>query len=153
MPKHNFADVEAQNFEALPKGTYDAVIYEYEEDTVRDLNDGEEAGKDGAPKYPGADMVKWTFKITDEDYENRRCWMNTVLAGGGLGMLKSLVLATGLYTEEQVNDPEFDLDYDELLGEPVRVKLNVSVNPRTKEKNNSVKSVLPLKGSGGSDLP
>lgn len=153
MGKYNFGEVEASSFEALPKGTYDAVIYEYEEDTVRELEDGEEAGKDGAPKHPGADMLKWTFKITEDGYENRRCWMNTVLAGGGLGMLKSLVLATGLYTEEQVNDPDFDFDPDELLGEEVRVKLGVSTNPRTKEKNNSVRAVLPKDGTDKDDLP
>lgn len=154
MGKYNFGEVEAQSFEALPKGTYDAVIYEYEEDTVRDLEDGEEPGKDGAPKNPGADMLKWTFKITEDGFENRRAWMNTVLAGNGLGMLKGLIIASGLYSEEEVNDPDFDFDPDELLGENVRLRLGVSTNPRTKEKNNSVKAVLPANSSGDkNELP
>jgi hypothetical protein len=153
----NFADHEASSgdFEPIPTATYPAVIYEYEEDTVRELDDDEVAGKDGAPKFPGERMIKWTFKLTEEPYEGRYQWTNTVLAGGGLGMLKSLILATGLYTQEEVDDPDFDFDPDTVLGEPVKLKVKKNPKTRHRDANNSVKAVLPADSSDvdSNDLP
>lgn len=138
----NFADVEESDFSPLPRGTYNAVIFECEQTETQN------EGKNPA----GTPMLKWTFQITDEEYKNRRAWMNTVLAGGGIGMLKALLKATGQFTDEELNADDFDLDPDDVIGAPVGLVITQGTNPNTGEKNHSVKRVVPADASA-SELP
>ena len=136
-----FADVE-DTFDVLPAGTYSAVVAEGE---VR------EAGPDA--KHPGAQYIAWTFNIEEEGFKNRKAWLNTSLVPEAKAMLKRFLLATG-FSDEDLNREDFEFDIDDVTGRRVRLVITQGTNPRTKEKNNSVKRVLaPSADEEEDDLP
>lgn len=63
---------EKKEFEPLPEGIYHAVIKE----AVFDQS-------------TNPMVVKWTFSITDDDYKNRRVWMNHRLNEQGMPYFKA----------------------------------------------------------------
>lgn len=121
-------------FEPMPRGVYDAVISDGVETVV---------GPDGKPENVGKPMFKWEFTIQDEEYEGRKAWLNTTVTPRALPILKSFLKAVG-YTEEELEDSNFTLDSDDVVGRNCKIVLTVGVNPKTKEKNNSVRRVLPI---------
>ena len=124
-----FADV-TDAFEPLPSGTYSAIVFK-----------GELKVAGEAAKHPGSNYIAWEFNITEEGYEKRKAWMNTSLVPTALGMLKRFLKAVG-YTDDELNNPEFELDIDEVTGRDCRLVVTEGVNPATQEPNHSVKRVL-----------
>jgi hypothetical protein len=134
-----FADVE-DAFAPLPPGTYSAVVFKGEL---------KEAGENA--KNPGSQYIAWEFNILDDGYEKRKAWMNTSLVSNALPMLKRFLLAVG-YDEEELNNPEFGIDIDEVVARECRLVIVESINPNTDEKTHSVKRILPS-GAVAADLP
>ena len=111
----NFADAEAPSFDALPRGWYPT--------TITDVEEGETS--DGAKKYPKVPYGRVEFTCTDDsEYENRRFWRTYLVHPDFLGALKQLLVASGVYSEAEVNADGFDFDWDELVDAQVDVKVN-----------------------------
>lgn len=128
-----FGDV-PEGFQPMPNGVYDAIISDGDETVV---------GPDGKKENVGKPMYKWEFTISDEEYEGRKAWLNTTVTEKALPILKSFLKAVG-YTDEELNDENFVLDVDDVIGRSCKLVLVQGVNPKTKEKNNSVRRVLPV---------
>lgn len=118
-------------FDPLPNGRYHVKITDYEY---------REAGPEA--KNPGSPYINWELTVQAEPYDGRRLWLNTSLLPQALFGIKGLLIATGLYTEEQLNSDEFDLDPDEVLG--ADVKAVVVKTTYQGEPTNNVKRIRPL---------
>jgi hypothetical protein len=107
----NLADVEDRSFEALPAGRYRLKINDYE------MREVKQDGK--LPK--GTPMINWEFlvvcnaKTGDEQYANRRLWMNSIIHERTLFNLKGLLRATGRFTDEDLAG-ELDFEPEDVLG-------------------------------------
>lgn len=135
-----FANVE-DNFDVLPAGTYDAVVFS---GTLK------EAGPNA--KHPGKQYVAWEFNITQEGFEKRKAWMNSSLVPEALPMFMRFLKAVG-YDDAELRDPEFELDIQDVCGRPCKLVIVNGTNPATDEPNHSVKRVLPPSATTSSDLP
>jgi hypothetical protein len=128
-------------FEPVPGGVYTVEITDATEGTA-----GEEA------KYPGSTYVNWEFTIQDdEEYEGRRLWLNTSFVPSAKPKLKEFLIAVGK-SEEELADPDFEVDPEEYIGSRVQVAVTKGINKRTKEENNSVRKCMPL-GSMEAEAP
>jgi len=119
-------EAESLNFEPLPEGVYNAVL------------DGEVEAATG----PNGLYWKWTFKITDPDYEGRKQFTNTSLSEKALWKLKEVFAAFGVSA---------DTDTDDLIGQPVKLVVMQQViekGNRAGEIGNEVRQVLPVSDSG-----
>jgi len=129
----------AVGFEPMPSGVYMAEVTDVDERT---------AGPDA--KNPGSTYLSVEFTIHDDEYEGRKQWTNVSLTEKALPMLKGFLVGVG-YDESEVNAMT-ELDPDDWEGRQCRIVVSEGRNPKTKEKNNSVKRVLPLDGDE-SELP
>lgn len=143
----NLSDADMKGFDPLEPGRYNAEVVEITMDAVK--NEG---------KTPiGTPIVKFQFKITDEEYENRRVWTQFVVppkdydkskAAKMKGMLARTFIALGT-PEEEVLSKNFDPDFDDYKGVPCVVTLSKepkqdrSGNVIEGEFNNPVKQVKP----------
>lgn len=118
-------------FEAMPPGTYPAVVdnVEFKESST------------------GNPMLSWTFTITDAEYENRKVFFHTVLnKDAGLASLKrTLIRVLPDFPLGQFNPQSF-ADEGIAIGRDCRVKLNV--RPYNGEKRNNVQDVLAPETGG-----
>lgn len=133
----NFADVTEVSFDPIPAGTYRMEITGVEERAVKN-----EGGKNPV----GTPMLNWEFTVKDGEYDGRHVWMNTVLAGGGLGQLKSLIRATGRFTDDDLNG---DLDIDpenDIVGAEVAVTVRIRKSSEYGDSND-VRSVKSLESA------
>ena len=90
-------------FEPLPQGYYQAVVGKCEEKIAKES------------KNP---MLKWTFDITEpEEFIGRHAYTNTVLTKDSLWVLKRLLMALGLGTEESLSGV-IEFEVEETLGLP-----------------------------------
>jgi len=140
LPTGGFADVDT-GFEPLPAGIYTAEVAKGEV---------KEAGENA--KNPGSQYIAWEFTITDEEYTNRKAWLNTSLVPKAKPLLKQFLIGVG-YTDEELNDDGFEIEVEEIVGRACRLALSVGTNPRTQEPNNSVRRVLPFEEGDGAELP
>jgi hypothetical protein len=144
----NLSDADMKGFDPLEPGRYNAEVVEITMDAVKN-----EGGK--MPK--GTPIVKFQFKITDEEYNNRRVWTQFVVppkdydkskAAKMKGMLARTFIALGT-PEEVVLSKDFDPDFDDYAGLPCVVTLgkepkkNRNGDTIEGEYNNPVKSVKP----------
>ena len=127
---------ELPKFEAMPAGTYDAVIENCEWTISQSDNP----------------MLSWTFKVVDPQYPNRLLFYHTVLnKEAGLSRLKRLLIRVfpdGLDLSK-FNAKKF-AEAGEALGLPCRVKIRV--RPYKGERRNDVTDVLPPSDDAGSFL-
>jgi Protein of unknown function (DUF669) len=144
----NLADADMKGFDPLEPGRYNAEVVEITMDAVKN-----EGGK--TPK--GTPIVKFQFKITDEEYENRRVWTQFVVppkdydkskAAKMKGMLARAFINLGT-PEEEVLSKTFDPDFEDYKGLPCVVtvgkesKKDRNGNVVEGEYNNPVKSISP----------
>ena len=147
VPTGGLAGVKA-GFEVMPKGVYTLEVLDATETKT---------GPDS--KNPGSDMIKLELGvIDDEQWEGRKLWQNIVFTEKSKGMVKANLLALG-YSEDELDDPDFEVDADDLIGRQCQAIVNVKVNPDTKdlppaqqEQQNNIRRLLPV-GSGQSELP
>lgn len=112
-------------FEALPKGTYDAV--------VDDVEFGDSS--------KGSPMLTWKFRVDHEEYGKRTFFFYTVLDQEfGKAALKRTILALDLDVNMANFDPAEFADEGEAIGLPCQVKLGIQKYEG--EKRNNVKEVL-----------
>lgn len=128
----DFTNVQGE-FEPLPKGRYDAVVYEVE---LRES----QAGKP---------YLNWQFKIVGGEYDNRRVFTTTSLQSQALWKLKQIL---GRIAPHLDLDGPVDIDPDELAGLPCRVVIDhEQYEGQTRDR---VVDVLAPKASDeGDDLP
>jgi hypothetical protein len=120
-----FADVEAASFEALPRGRYHVTVFE-----------GEVKQSGPNAKHPGADYLAWTLKVQEGKYSNRNVWYNTSLTEEARGLLKAFLQC--FYEEDELNNPDFELDINDVVGRECIAVVRVGTNPNTGEANNNV---------------
>ena len=155
MPKFNLAEADENvggDFEALPKGNYNAEITEV---------DDERETSDEAKSFPNAPMTSITFGILDEPYENRNVWLNLIFPTEGdeakvnkqnqrsVGLVKKLLRATGLYDEDELNSPEFEFDWQDIVSAKVQLKLK----PQKSGDGNNIVDMMPVDDIDEDDLP
>ena len=122
---------ESKGFEALPKGTYSAI--------VDDCEFGESS--------KGSPMITWKFKIDSEEYGKRTMFYYTVLDQAfGLSNLKKTLIALGTDVDLSSFNPAEFCDAGEAIGIPVMLK--VGIQKYEGEKRNNVKEVLPAEEAG-----
>lgn len=131
IPDGGVAGVQS-GFEPLPAGIYTAEV------SAGELR---QAGEDA--KNPGSDYIAWELSITDEEYEGRKCWVNNSFVAAAKPMLRQFLEAVG-YDEDALENPDFEIEIDDIIGRTLKVVLTKGVNPKTKEPNNSVRRVEPL---------
>ena len=146
----NLSDADMKGFDPLEPGRYNAEVFEITMDAVKNAT--------GAGKMPaGTPMMKVQFKITDEEYANRRVWTQFVIppkdydksaAAKMKGMLARFFIALGT-PEEEVLNKNFSPDFGDYVGEPCVI--TVAKEPKKDrqdniiegEYNNPVKSIKP----------
>jgi len=141
IPLGSFADVQETSFEPLPAGKYECSVFEAEM---------KEAGPNA--KHPGSQYIGFTFNVTEEgEYQNRKLWHNVSLVPEARGMLKAFLKV--FYTEDELNDPEFEFEPGDLVGQPCVAVVRTGVNPNTNEPNNSVRRIEKPGETEKEDLP
>lgn len=123
---------ENAGFEAIPAGTYDAIV------------DSVEFGDSSA----GNPMITWKFKLTEEPYGNRTVFYHTVLNTdlGKANLKKTLVRVCPDINLAEFNPGKF-CNEGEPLGLPCKIKLKIQLYKG--EKRNQVKEVLAGEAAGG----
>lgn len=155
--KTDFTGVDSGGFDALPAGQYPVTV-----------TNGELKESGPNAKNPGAEYVSWELTV-DEGHENagRKFWLITSLLPQALFGLKGLLLATGKWTEEELNaaggfswsiEDDVDDEGNEVIG-VVGSQVIAKVIQRVYEgeKTNAVKGVKSAseaqKEAAGSLLP
>jgi Protein of unknown function (DUF669) len=131
-------------FQPMDKGVYEAEVTNVEVKTA----------KEGA-KYPGSQYLAWEFTVDDSaypDYQGRKQWLNTVLVPSARPRLKEFLVGVG-YTDEELNDPNFEFEPTDIIGRRCSLMVVVGTNPKTDEPNNSVRRVMPVGSTESASLP
>jgi hypothetical protein len=128
-------------FDALPSGRY-----------VVKVTDGELRTSGENAKHTGSEYINWELTVQTGEYEGRKVWQNTPWShgtcecgdwkAGALIGLKSLLTATGIWTDEQLNADDFDFEIDEVIG--ADVKAVVALGEYQGEATNNVKRIKAL---------
>jgi hypothetical protein len=92
----NFADVEG-GFAPIPEGKYDAIIERVE---VRESNSSDN------------DYLNFEFKLTDDEFEDRRVWTIRSFSEKALPMMKDMFVELGVMEEDDELEFEWDDDVD-----------------------------------------
>lgn len=129
-------DENSGGFEALPPGVYNCIVENVEY---------------GNSKKSNNPMITWTFKVVDEQYENRLLFYHTVLTQDiGVANLKKTLIRVCPDVDMSQFKPRDFADNGDALGLPCRVK--VKIKPYNGEKRNSVTEVLAPAAAEGSFL-
>ena len=118
-------------FDPVPSGIYICEVVEAE--------DGE-TGENS--KEPGAPKTTWTLSVAEGEFQGRKLFRTTTYSEGGKPFLMELLVATGLYTEEQLRDEGWDGDYEAIIG----TQLVADVGQQTWDGKirNQIKSLKPI---------
>lgn len=130
----NLAEVDetAGGFEAMPKGTYQAIV----DDVEYGLS------KKGAP------MMTWKFRVTTEEYAKRVLFFYNVLNQPfGVAALKKTIIALGMDVDMAQFNPQEFADLGDAIGLPIGIK--VGIQKYDGEKRNTVKDILPAEEDNG----
>jgi hypothetical protein len=111
----NFAGVGDGGFDAIPAGFYVVAVTGYDE-----VETSESAKKLG----PGVPGINWEFTVQEGEYQGRKLWTNTYFHQSTLPMLKGLLKASGLFTDEQLNG-QINFEPDMLMRARLGVKVRV----------------------------
>ena len=103
------------SFDAIPAGRYQAK-----------LSDGEIRISGDQAKHPGAEYINWEFTVTEGEFTDRKLWQNTPWShgecdcgnwkSGSLFGLKNILKATGIWSDEELDSPEFDFEINDVIG-------------------------------------
>ena len=138
--KLNLTNIEVNSYEALPAGMYVVTVTGGE---MRETKGGENS------KLPsGTPMINWEFTVVDgvegEKYKGRKIWTNTIIHEKTLWNLKSLLLATGKFDDEDLADLDFEIE--DIIGETVQVKV-----ARREYNGNETNEIKLFKSVGSSE--
>lgn len=128
---------DTKGFEAIPAGTYDALVYEAGHVEVKEGSTGSlPAGTPG---------IKVQFKIDGGEYDNRRVFSNYWIAPKGHdkkqvmdNILASFLVALG-FDEDDVTSGKLDIEYEDLVGRECRISVGTQTYNDT--VSNNVKGV------------
>lgn len=142
MPKLNFAGVPDQlDFKPAPAGVYTLELTDFKERAVQN----------GPNK--GASMFSLTFEIRDENddkLDGRKVWDNQVFTEKSMFRIKGMLKALGYDIPDGDDAEDVDFEYDDLLGQTLRVRLGVQNATKDPEsgkeypaKNTIAKFLMP----------
>jgi hypothetical protein len=139
----DMSDVQG-GFDALPAGRYHVAVTDWDNAEVQ--NEG---------KLPaGTPGINWEFTVQEGEYEGRKLWTNHWIHPKTLGFLKAMLKNLSkdgepLYSEEDLESDNFELDADEVVGaEAIAV---VTVRAYQGEDRNNIKRFTQL--TEGTDTP
>jgi hypothetical protein len=126
----NFAGVEDQKeYKPVPAGVYQLQLTDYKEGTVK---------SESSPNF-GKTKFDFTFEIvmnaegtTEEKHLGKKIFDNVTITENSLWRLKAVLKAFGLPIPEE---GEFNVDFDELLGE--ELEATVKVIPARRDPNDA----------------
>lgn len=141
----NLNDVEESTaFEVLPRGTYPAVIEEFE---------FTHSQSSGSP------MIKAVYSVTEGEYAERKVYDYYVLTGAGakfaLPKLKQLMTRVCPEVDLSTFNPSDFADSGEIIGRMCQLKLSISTQKKGEykgEKRNQVKEIMAHSEGEGSFL-
>ena len=130
-----------KEYKLLPQNIYNAIIDNLEDDTRPRYNKPEEKEK----------YIKFTFRITEKGYEDRKMWANATpsLFPGSSGLSSSTLYAilsavnNKNYTEEESAKITAQ-DINELEGKSLRLVIKQAPNQKG-EMRNKIDTYLPAK--------
>lgn len=141
----NLNDVEeSKAFEVLPRGTYNAVVEEFEFTTSQSS---------------GSPMIKAVFSITDGEFAERKVFDYYVLTGEGakyaLPKLKQLMSRVCPEVDLSTFNPKDFAENGDIINRMCQLKLSVTTQKKGEykgEKRNQVKEIMAHSGVSGSFL-
>ena len=130
----NEVDEQANSFEVLPKGTYNAIVEEFEFTTSQSS---------------GSPMIKCVYSIIDGEYADRKIFDYYVLTGEGakyaLPRLKQLITRV-VPEEDSANfNPAKFAESGVIINRPCRITLGIQTQKKGEykgEKRNNVREIL-----------
>ena len=130
----NEADEQANSFEVLPKGTYNAIVEEFEFTTSQSS---------------GSPMIKCVYSIIDGEYADRKIFDYYVLTGEGakyaLPRLKQLITRV-VPEEDSANfNPAKFAESGVIINRQCRITLGIQTQKKGEykgEKRNNVREIL-----------
>lgn len=130
----NEVEEQASSFEVLPKGTYDAIVEEFEFTTSQSS---------------GSPMIKCVYSIIDGEYTDRKIFDYYVLTGEGakyaLPRLKQLITRV-VPEEDSANfNPAKFAESGVIINRPCRITLGIQTQKKGEykgEKRNNVREIL-----------
>lgn len=128
----NLAGVKAGKFDPIPAGSYICTIYSHE------IKEASEKAKN-----PGSEYINWELVIQEGDHADRHLWAMTTLLPDNLASLKELLLASGRFSEEQLESPNgFDFEPEDVYGATVMAV--VGIQKYQGEDRNNVRRIRPV---------
>lgn len=135
---------ESNSFEVLPKGTYNAVVEEFELTTSQ---------------TSGNPMIKTVYSITDEEYAERKIFDYYMLAGEGakysMPRLKQLITRVCPDVDASTFNPAQFAESGTIINRQCRLSLGIQTQKKGEykgEKRNNVKEILAADGGEQSFL-
>lgn len=130
----NEVEEQANSFEVLPKGTYNAIVEEFEFTTSQSS---------------GSPMIKCVYSIIDGEYADRKIFDYYVLTGEGakyaLPRLKQLITRV-VPEEDSANfNPAKFAESGVIINRPCRITLGIQTQKKGEykgEKRNNVREIL-----------
>ena len=141
----NLNDVEeVSSFEVLPKGTYNAIVEEFEFTTSQSS---------------GNPMIKAVYSITDAEYAERKIFDYYLLAGEGakysMPRLKQLITRVCPEIDASTFNPSQFADSGVIINRACQLNLGIQTQKKGEykgEKRNNVKEILAADGGEQSFL-
>lgn len=135
---------EVSSFEVLPKGTYGAIVEEFEFTTSQ---------------TSGNPMIKAVYSITDAEYAERKVFDYYLLAGEGakysMPRLKQLITRVCPDVDASTFNPSTFADSGVIINRQCRISLGIQTQKKGEykgEKRNNVKEILAADGGEQSFL-
>lgn len=130
----NLDDVEESSFEVLPKGTYNAIVEEFEFTTSQSS---------------GSPMIKCVYSIIDGEYADRKIFDYYVLTGEGakyaLPRLKQLITRVVPEEDSASFNPAKFAESGVIINRQCRITLGIQTQKKGEykgEKRNNVREIL-----------
>lgn len=120
---------QAEIYEAIPAGTYDAHLSAWEWISVEDSTNAKDP------------YLKLEFTIDEGEYANRKLWRNFSAAPKALVYMKKALIALGADAGDVAESFDTDEVMPDLVGNACRLK--VDTREYEEELQNEVKRVLP----------
>jgi len=107
---------------------------------ITDITDTETKN---AGKLPaGTEGWSVEFTVQEGQYENRKIWNNYWFAPSTLGFLRSMLVATGEYSKEDLQG-DFDVELDDLIGLDLVVSTRIQKGDGNYEDRTVIKGYYP----------